>query len=144
MSIVQRIPLQPETTDQVIKLELGGSPYEIRVLWNERFEYFSFSIFSSDGAPILLNIKMVKNYPITKRFKNTLLPIGDFYFIQENGNSISPGYSDLNTNFFLYYYEKDSVPIAEITRFSTNIEGLGTVWDSNLSTWDFGDTLWDQ
>ena len=105
--LIQKIPLLPATADQTIEIEIGGNLYILRVMWNERFGYFSFSISTADDEPILTNIKMVKNYPLIGRFKNTLLPVGDFIFLQEKGTIGRPGYDDLETNHGLYYYEMD-------------------------------------
>ena len=105
--LIQKIPLLPATADQTLEIEIGGSPYILRVMWNERFGYFSLSINTADDEPILTNIKMVKNYSLMGRFKNTLLPVGDFIFLQEKGTTGRPGYDDLATNYGLYYYEMD-------------------------------------
>lgn len=119
MALIQKIPLQPETTDQLVTVELDGNPYILRVLWNERFGYFSLSIGSADDTPILTNIKMVKNYPLIGRFKDDLLPFGDLYFVQEKGSAARPGYSDLAVNFGLYYAEPDAVVTAQPVRSAT-------------------------
>ena len=105
--LIQKIPLLPATADQTLEIEIGGNPYILRVMWNERFGYFSLSINTADDEPILTNIKMVKNYSLIGRFKNTLLPGGDFIFLQEKGTAGRPGYDDLATNYGLYYYEMD-------------------------------------
>lgn len=116
MALIQKIPLQPDTTDQLVSVELDGNPYILRVLWNERFAYFSLSISAADETPILTNVKMVKNYPLIGRFKNTLLPVGDLYFVQEKGSADRPAYADLAVNFGLYYYEPDPVVTAQPVR----------------------------
>ena len=109
MATFLKIPLLAETTDQLVYVELDGNPYVLRVLWNERFGYFSLSVLEADLTPILTNIKMVKNYPLTSRFKDLRLPFGSFFFVQEKGNATRPGYSDLATNFNLYHIEPDAV-----------------------------------
>ena len=143
MSLLLKIPLQPETSDQLVSVELDGNPYTLRVLWNERAGYFSLSVLTVDLQPILTNIKMVKNYDLTWRFKDTRLPFGNFYFVQENGKADRPGYSDLGVNFGLYYYEPDVVITAQPVREQVQV-AVGTIWDSGLTTWDTCDTLWDQ
>jgi len=100
-----KIPLMKDTTDQTVYVELGMRPYIIRVLWNERFGYFSLSISESDNTPIIVNVKMVKNYPLTSRHKDLRMPKGDFYFVQESSNIDRPGYNDLENGFGLYYIE---------------------------------------
>lgn len=144
MSLIQKIPLQPETTDQLVGVELVGNPYIIRVLWNERFGYFSLSVLTADESPILTNIKMVKNYPLIGRYKDIRLPFGDLYFVQENGSATRPGYSDLAVNFGLYYYEADVVVTAQPVREQVAEALVGTIFDSGLTSWDAGSTIWDQ
>lgn len=107
MALIQKIPLQAETTDQFVTVELGGNPYILRVLWNERFGYFALSVNEADETPILTNIKMVKNYGLIGRYKDERLPAGDLFFVQEKGAADRPGYSDLAVNFGLYYHDPD-------------------------------------
>ena len=116
MSLTQKIPVQGETTDQLLNVELGGNPYLLRILWNERDGYFALSISTVDEVPILQNIKMVKDYPLLGRFKDPRLPAGDIYFIQEKGKTDRPLYSELGTTHGLYYYEADAVVTAQPVR----------------------------
>lgn len=144
MALIQKIPLQPETTDQLVSVELDGNPYILRVLWNERFGYFSLSVSAADETPILTNVKMVKNFPLIGRFRDTLLPAGDLYFVQEKGLAERAAYSDLAVTFALYYYEPDPVVTAQPVRQTVSEPLIGTVWDSLFTSWDGGSTLWDQ
>lgn len=144
MSLLQKIPILPELSDQSVTVELDSNPYEIRVLWNERFEYFSLSVTSVTGEPILKNIKMVKNYPLTTRYKNTLLPFGSFYFVQEKGKSDKASFEDLGTNYGLYYFEADPVALPQPLRQRVFEALLGSDWDSNFTEWDEGSTVWDE
>ena len=144
MSLLQKIPLFAQTADQILTIELGGNPYILRVLWNERYGYFSLSISTSDNVPILTNIKMVKNYNLTSRFKDPFLPFGDFYFIHEKGIVDRPTYDDLAVTCNLYYYEPDveAVPVQVLEQVAPPV--IGSIWDSGLSTFDSGSSLWDQ
>lgn len=141
--LIQKIPLLTDATDQILKITLDGNPYILRVLWNDRFEYFSLSMSEADETPILTNIKMVKNYPLTKRFKDTRLPFGSLYLIQEKGTSDRPAYSDLGGAYALYYYEADAAVTAQPVRGVSSAPAVGTMWDSELTTWDTGSTVWD-
>lgn len=143
MSLLQKIPVLSETTDQLIDVELGGNPYTIRILWNERFGYFALSLFSAAGEVLLQNIKMVKNFPLISRFKNNLMPYGDIYFVQEKGTNARPDYEDLGVNCGLYYYEPDVVTSAQPVRLGAAEAVLGTIWDSGLSAWDSDSSVWD-
>ncbi len=144
MAATYLIPLNPETSDQRLSVELSGNPYILRVLWNDRFGYWSMSINTADDEPILSNVKMVKDFGLTSRFKSTLLPPGELFFIQENGTSSRPSYEDMGTTHNLYYYEPDAVAPVETVTVATASVPLGTIWDSGASVWDSGDSEWDQ
>jgi hypothetical protein len=137
------VPLTPDTTDQRLNVELSGNPYIVRVLWNERFGYWSLSLNTADDEPILTNVKMVKNFGLTFRFKNILLPPGELFFLQENGSTPRPTYEDMAVTHNLYYYEYGKRAPLESAPVSLSSPPLGTVWDSGLSTWDDGDSEWD-
>lgn len=141
--IVQKIPLLAQTSDQVLSIDLGGNPYILRVVWNERFGYFSLSVSESDETPILINVKMVKNYPLTAKFKDTRLPFGGLFFIQEKGNSENPTYDDLAVNCNLYYIEPDATTKTSTIIIDTTEFKFRTEWDDGQTIWDDGLTVWD-
>ena len=118
MALIQKIPLLADTTDQRLTVELGGNPYILRVLWNERFEYFSLSVHTAADEPLLTNVKMVRDHPLIGRFKDTRLPFGDLYLVRGKGSADRPGYADLGGSCNLFYYEPDPSPAAG-----------STVWD---------------
>lgn len=144
MSLLQKIQLLSDSSDQTFNIELGGNPYIIRVLWNERYGYFSLSINTADDSPILTNIKMVKNYDLTSRFKDLRLPVGGLYFVQEKGNSDRCGYDEIGINYNLYYYEPDADEEVVQVFEQVSMPVIGSAWDSLLSEWDGGSSLWDQ
>jgi hypothetical protein len=143
MATAQKIPLLASTSDQDVSIEVDGNPYILRVLWNERFGYFALSVYAADNAPILLNIKLVKNYPVTERFRDLRLPFGDFYLVQDKGNAERPAYDDLGSNFSLYYIELDAEVSAQQVIEQVTSPTIGTIWDSGFTSYDSGSTLWD-
>lgn len=100
---IQRIPLTPNVVDQQITVILDNNPYLLRVVWNERFKYFSLSLFQTSGEPIVTGIKMVAMYNLTFRFVDDHMPIGDLYFIREKGSYKRPAFEDLGVTTFLWY-----------------------------------------
>lgn len=108
MEIFQKIAVIPETTDQLLEVVLDGRPFILRILWNERFGYFSLSVLDADELPIVQNVKMVKNYPLIGRYSDIRLPAGDLFFLQENGKTLRPEYSELGVTHSLYYYKPES------------------------------------
>jgi len=141
--ILAEIPLLPDTTDQLVDVVLSDNPYTLRILWNEKYGYFSLSIYARDGAVILENIKMVKNYPLIGRFKNTLLPIGDLYFIDNKNKHSRALYESVGTgDYSLVYYVPDVV-VSEAVVITPVAAVSGSIWDSGLSVWDSGASVWD-
>lgn len=139
-----KIPLLEQTTDQTLDVTINDNPYTLRVLWNERFGYFSLSVLDLDGSDILTNVKMISNWPLTERFKDQRLPAGSFYFIRERGRKAYADYDALETEFGLYYYEPDAKAPAAAPVLDVSAPVIGSIWDSGLSEWDAGDSLWDQ
>jgi len=141
--ILAEIPLLPDTTDQLVDVVLSDNPYTLRILWNEKYGYFSLSIYARDGAVILENIKMVKNYPLISRFKNTLLPVGDLYFIDNKNKHSRALYESVGTgDYSLVYYVPDVV-VSDVVVITPVAAVSGSIWDSGLSEWDSGSSSWD-
>ena len=142
--ILSEIPLIPDATDQLVDVTLSDNPYTLRVLWNERGGYFSLSIFEREGAVIVENVKMVKNYPLIGRFKNTLLPVGDLYFVDNKNKNPRPLYTSIGTgDYSLVYYVPDVVaePVAVSAQAVAAMSG--SIWDSGLTVFDGGASTWD-
>ena len=139
MALLQKIPLIEQTTDQSLTVELDGNPYILRVLWNERYGYFSLSVNTIDDEPILTNIKMVNNTPLTWRYRR--LPLaGDFFFVHKSGKTYRPTYDDVGGEYGLYYYDPEDaldLPVPAVPRGSTQ-----SIWDSGNAIWDGGASNW--
>jgi len=142
--ILAEIPLLADTTDQLVDVVLSDNPYTLRILWNEKYGYFSLSIYARDGAVILENIKMVKNHPLIGWCKNTLLPIGDLYFIDNKNKNSRAIYESVGTgDYSLIYYVPDDIVTVETVVITPVAAVSGSIWDSGLSVWDGGSSAWD-
>lgn len=109
MAFILEIPLVPDSADQTVDVTLEDIPYTFRVLWNERFGYFSLTIRESDSEDLLTNIKMVNNYPLVGRYQKLALK-GDLYFIHRGGKINRPIYSDIGRDYGLFYYDPETPP----------------------------------
>lgn len=142
--ILSELPLLPDTTDQLLDVVLSDNPYTLRVLWNETGGYFSLSVYEREGLVILENIKMVKNYPLIGRFKDTRLPIGELFFIDNKNKNASALYTSIGTgDYSLIYYVPDVVTTVESVLVTATTAVSGSIWDSGLSVWDSGSSTWD-
>lgn len=141
MARAYKIPLQQGVTDQTLSVELGGNPYKLRVLWNERYQYHALSIGTLADELILENVKMVRDYPLIGRYQDARLPSGELIWLREKGKAEYAGYDDPEVTYGLYYYEPDVVttPLAVTTNVVNGV--IGSEWDSE---WDNGLTEWDK
>ncbi len=57
---------------------LDGVDYRLQFQLNTRENQYYLSIFNSDGVLLLSGVKIVKDTPLTLRFKRAGLPTGDF------------------------------------------------------------------
>lgn len=130
--ILQEIPLLPNSADQTLDITLDEVPYTLRVMWNERFGYFSLSVSFRDGEAVLTNIKMVNNFPLVKRFQR-LDMAGDLYFLHKGGKTYRPTYADIGVNYVLYYYDPESV--ADLPKPITPRGRTSSIWDGGNSVW---------
>lgn len=136
--ILLEIPLI-NSPDQTLDIELDNVPYTLRVLYNERFGYFSLTISEKDGDMLLSNIKMVNNYPLVKRYQRLNMK-GDLYFIHKGGKTTRPTLDEIGIEYGLYYYDDEAsitlpIPNAPIGATQSVWDGGNTIWDSGTSNW---------
>lgn len=140
MTIAFEIPLVAQSSDQTLDIVIADIPYNLRVLWNERFQYFALSIQEKGGDPILTNVKMVPYYPLVGRYQR--LPFaGDIYFIHRGGKTYRPGYDDIGGNAYGLFYFDPETPATYPLPLS--VPPLISYWDLGFSIWDGGASVWD-
>lgn len=139
MTILTETPLLAGVSDQTVDVTLDNVPYTLRVLWNERFGYWSLSVNERDGGPILTNIKMVNNYPLVKRFAKLAIT-GELFFVSRSGKISRPTFEDVGGDYGLFYYDPETpadYPVPNAPTGSTQ-----SVWDLGNSIWDGGTSNW--
>lgn len=140
MTIAFEIPLTPQSSDQTLDIVIADIPYTLRVLWNERFQYFALSIQEKGGEPILTNVKMVPYFPLFGTYQ--LLPFkGDIYFIHKGGKTYRPGYDDIGGDAYGLFYFDPETPITY--PLPLVVPPIESIWDLGTSIWDSGNTHWD-
>ncbi len=104
------IPLTPDSADQTFDLTIEDVPYSFRVLWNERFQYFSLSISEKGGEEIITNVKMVAGYPLIR--SEYLFPFsGNLYFLHRGGKTYRPTFDDIGKDTYGLFYYDDEIPV---------------------------------
>lgn len=139
--ILEEIPLLSNEPDQTASITLAGTPYTLRMLWNERFGYWSLTLSEREGDALLTNIKCVTNYPLISRYQKTLFD-GDLFFVHRGGKSYRPTFDDVGGDTYgLFYYDPQSEK-----QYPTPLSAVGylsSIWDQNVvggpSAWDVVD-----
>lgn len=108
MTILFEIPLIAGTADQTLDVSILDVPYTMRIVWNERFKYFSLTIRERGGDDILTNVKMVPYFPLVQVYRKLPFP-GDLYFIHRAGLRYRPEFEDIGGDKYgLYYYDAET------------------------------------
>lgn len=102
--------LEPGLTDQTIHETLDGVPVTLRFIWNERFQYWTMSIYDRQQAPIIIGIKLVRDYKLIGRYNLSELA-GDFVFYRISGGSEEATADSLGNDFELVYLSKEEADV---------------------------------
>lgn len=94
--------LEQGITDQTIHDTIDGTPVTLRFLWNERFKYWTVSIYDRQQEAISLGIKMVRSYPLISRLNLDSIE-GEFYFFRQNGSKEEADIDSLGGDFTFVY-----------------------------------------
>jgi len=111
---------QPNFSKQV---ELDGVTYTLLFFWNDQDDSvvdgngnstggaWYVTIAQADGTPILAGIRVVVNYAVGGRFRNSGIgmPPGILWFEDTSGQELDPGLTDLGVRVTLSYIDAASV-----------------------------------
>lgn len=61
----------PDGNDVIFKTTLSGTEYTLRILWNQKGQYWTLSI-----GDIIKSIKVVCNYPLLNGYSHLAIPAG--------------------------------------------------------------------
>lgn len=137
--ILEEIPLLAGAPDQIVSVTLADTTYTVRMLWNERFGYWSLSLFDDYGDALVTNIKCVNNYPLVSRYQKTTFA-GDLYFIHRSGKTYRPTFDDVGNNTYgIFYYDPEEV-IDHPAPLSA-VGYLSSIWDAGMTQWDVVDDV---
>lgn len=69
----------PDMNDSYSRIELKGSVYYLRFVYNDTYGYWTFGVYDSDKSPVVTSIKIVPNYPLNIFHDTAGMPYGVFY-----------------------------------------------------------------
>jgi hypothetical protein len=90
-------------------VELEGQTYGLKLIWNFRAEAWFLSLYDADGQAIVHGIRLVTDYPLGKRFKDSRMPPGTFQIQDTSGERRDPNSADLGRRALLYYFTADEL-----------------------------------
>ena len=61
-------------SDQYITEVFDGTPVILRFKWNARFEFWSVSIYDRQSNPLLMGVKLVRDFPLLGRLHLETVP----------------------------------------------------------------------
>jgi hypothetical protein len=100
-------PLKAET-DQWIDEVFGSTPVSLRIKWNQRFEYFTISIYDRQRAPIIEGVKLVRDTPLLTRYQLPGID-GMLSCWRSYGDKEKPAFDSFPDEFTLIYFDADDL-----------------------------------
>lgn len=94
--------LESGQTDQTVHETLDGVPVTLRILWNERFQYWTMNLYDRQLNAIISGVKLVRDYKLIGRFNLSALA-GDFVFYRISGNKDEADVNSIGNDYQLVY-----------------------------------------
>ncbi len=101
--MTSEIPIRADLSSQTLSVSLDGVLYELGLHWNERAQSWSLDLFTIDGAPLLLGVRLVPAWNLLWRGTDTRLPPGSLVLHDRTGANAAPGPDDLGVRHTLLY-----------------------------------------
>jgi hypothetical protein len=104
------IPLQQNVPHFEERVQLDGEPYTLEFRWNEREGSWRFSIGTSEGDPIAVNLKVLPGgQALGARVKDVRMPPGLIAVVDTGGTDTPPGLHDLGARVQIVYFTAEEV-----------------------------------
>ena len=92
-----------------IELDINSKIYNLHFLYNEYANFWNFSIIDYNQNNILSGVKIIPNFPLIYYYKNSELPIGDFYCKIVDKNSVIDRNSFKNSKAKFFHISNDEL-----------------------------------
>lgn len=87
---------------------IGNQVYTARIKWNQRFSFWSMSLYDRESDLIAGGVRMVANSPLIG-FLNLSEFDGDFLFIRNHGDKAEPDFYSVGDDFSLIYLTRSEI-----------------------------------
>lgn len=68
----------PDMNDSTSRITLRGRQYQIRFTWNDTGGFWTFGLLDALGAPLLIGVRIVPQFPLNLFYGTQELPVGVF------------------------------------------------------------------
>ncbi len=68
----------PDMNDSISTLSIDGVEYLLRFTYNEKYDFWSFGLYTAEEEPIIAMTRIVPNFPIMHFYTYTDIPDGIF------------------------------------------------------------------
>lgn len=89
----------PDLNDSKSRVVLAGTPYLIRFSYNDTFDYWKFSLYTTMNVPIIVGVKIVPQFPLNLFYGVTKLPNGVFGVYTKQGRIGRNDFKNGNAKF---------------------------------------------
>ena len=73
----------PDMNDSTSRITLRGKQYQIRFTWNDTGGFWTFGLSDALGAPLLIGVRIVPQFPLNLFYGTQELPVGVFAALTE-------------------------------------------------------------
>lgn len=127
---------------QSLEVALADEAYTLKLRWNDGHAFWVIDLYDRDESPILLGVKMVKGFPLVRRYGIASLPrYGDLVVYDRGHDGQEPTFDGLGSRFLLYYVDWTDDELARSTELMKLVQ-TGSIWDSGSSVWDNLSAMW--
>ena len=86
-----------------VEVELSGVPYTLVFRWFDKKGFWSMSIYSEDGAPLVLGARLVFGYDLLYAYNVEGMPTGSLYLLHPDAsNREEPNYEYVERYLLVY------------------------------------------
>lgn len=106
--MISEIPIDRNSPDQKFSIDLEGTVYVFRVLWNSRTGRWSLSVFEEDETPIVMGITVIGEADLLSQYADSRLPPGTLYTADLTGKNREPTDENFGDSVLLLYADEET------------------------------------
>ena len=101
--MIKEIPVRSDILAYKFSIDIDGTIYTFEFFWNDRASTWVWNIRSEAGDAIVLGIPIRLGVLLTNKYKDTRLPLGEFFAIDISGGWNEACVDDFGSRVLLFY-----------------------------------------